>query len=75
MRSWSEPDLAPDDSRHPADRGVGGPVEFVASIIENIFSEKTPSHTRFISLHILRGSWAEHGLGLGPGALDGESGC
>src|SRR5260370_1444561 len=26
MRSWSEPDLAPDDSRHPADRGGGGPL-------------------------------------------------
>jgi hypothetical protein len=33
MRSWSEPDRAPNHLCHAADRGLGDPVEFVASII------------------------------------------
>ena len=35
MRSWSESDRAPDDPCHAVDRGVGDPVEFVASIKHN----------------------------------------
>jgi hypothetical protein len=33
MRSWSEPHRAPNYPCHAADRGLGDPVEFVASII------------------------------------------
>src|ERR1700716_975454 len=35
MRSWSESDRALDDPCHAVDRGVGDPVEFVASIKHN----------------------------------------
>jgi hypothetical protein len=30
---WNEPDRAPNDPCHAVDRGLGDPVEFVASII------------------------------------------
>jgi hypothetical protein len=36
MRSWSEPDRAPNDPCHAVDRGLGDPVEFVASIVSNL---------------------------------------
>jgi hypothetical protein len=32
MRSWSEPDRAPDHPRHAVDRGFGGHLESAASI-------------------------------------------